>query len=201
MFWITVFPQNGKDGINHPLLLELPCLRIKPKTQGQQRKTWYPIKGSRSSKPIPYQAVLTYLAHPYMELYSPPHPTPDFQSIFLLFDVFIVNSGAHREDNLFLWRRRVSYFPSNLLAFSQRAQEAVSFIYNPRFWLTLKLFHSCSSLSRPTRNVPCDICAGPFKLALQGRNPKGFLYTQKRHLVIYQLEGLLPFATCGQAHV
>ena len=38
VFWITVFPQNGKDRINHPLLLELPHLRIKPKTQGQQGK-------------------------------------------------------------------------------------------------------------------------------------------------------------------
>ena len=75
MFWITVFPQNGKDGINHPLLLELPYLRIKPKTQGQQRKKWYPIKGSRSSKTIPYQAVLTYLAHPYMGLSPPPPKT------------------------------------------------------------------------------------------------------------------------------
>ena len=75
MFRITFFPQNGKDGINHPLLLELPYLRIKPKTQGQQRKKWYPIKGSRSSKTIPYQAVLTYLAHPYMGLSPPPPKT------------------------------------------------------------------------------------------------------------------------------
>ena len=48
---------------------------------------------------------------------------------------------------------------------------------------------SCSSLSSPTRNMPCDVCAGPFKLALQGGHPKDFLYTQKRQLVIYQLEG------------
>ena len=33
------FPQNGKDNKpNHPLLLELPYLRIKPKTQSQQGK-------------------------------------------------------------------------------------------------------------------------------------------------------------------
>ena len=32
------FPQNGKDKPNHPLLLELPYLRIKPKTQNQQCK-------------------------------------------------------------------------------------------------------------------------------------------------------------------
>ena len=33
------FPQNGKDNKpNHALLLELPCLRIKPKTQSQQGK-------------------------------------------------------------------------------------------------------------------------------------------------------------------
>ena len=74
LFWITVFSQNGKDGINHPLLLELPYLRIKPKTQGQQGKKWYPIEGSRSSKTIPDQAVLTYLAHPYMGLSLPPPP-------------------------------------------------------------------------------------------------------------------------------
>ena len=60
--------------------------------------------------------------------------------------------------------------------------------------------------------MPRDICAGPFKLALQGKNPKGFLYTQTRQLVIYQSEGtkkknndlaqtVLPFATCSQAHV
>ena len=55
--------------------------------------------------------------------------------------------------------------------------------------MTLKLSYSCSSLSSPTRNVPCDICACPFKLALQGEIPKGFLYTQKRQLIIYQLEG------------
>ena len=48
---------------------------------------------------------------------------------------------------------------------------------------------SLSSLSSPTRNVPYDICAGPFKLALQRRNPTGFLYTQTRQLVIYQLAG------------
>ena len=30
------------------------------------------MKGSRSTKTIPYQAVLTYLAHPYMGLYPPP---------------------------------------------------------------------------------------------------------------------------------
>ena len=35
---LLFFPKNGKDGINHPLLPELPYLRIKPKTQGQQRK-------------------------------------------------------------------------------------------------------------------------------------------------------------------
>ena len=29
---------DGKDRINYPLLLELPYLRIKPKTQSQQRK-------------------------------------------------------------------------------------------------------------------------------------------------------------------
>ena len=28
-----------------------------------------------------------------------------------MFDVFIENTGALREDNLFLWRRRVSYLP------------------------------------------------------------------------------------------
>ena len=41
---------------------------------------WYPpkkigsshLKGSRSSKTIPYKAVLTYLAHPYMGLSPPP---------------------------------------------------------------------------------------------------------------------------------
>ena len=33
------FPQNGKDNKpNYPLLLELPYLRIKPKTQSQQCK-------------------------------------------------------------------------------------------------------------------------------------------------------------------
>ena len=33
------FPQNAKDNKpNHPLLLELPYLRIKPKTQSQQGK-------------------------------------------------------------------------------------------------------------------------------------------------------------------
>ena len=33
------FPQNGKDNKpNHPLLLQLPYLRIKPKAQSQQRK-------------------------------------------------------------------------------------------------------------------------------------------------------------------
>ena len=33
------FPQNGKDNKpNHPLLLRLPYLRIKPKAQSQQRK-------------------------------------------------------------------------------------------------------------------------------------------------------------------
>ena len=38
-FRSTVFPQKkGKGGINHPLLFELPHLRIKPKTQGQQGK-------------------------------------------------------------------------------------------------------------------------------------------------------------------
>ena len=31
-------PQNGKDGINHPLLLEFPYLRTKPETQVQQDK-------------------------------------------------------------------------------------------------------------------------------------------------------------------
>ena len=35
---LLFFPQNGKGGINHPLLLESPHLRIKPKTQGQQGK-------------------------------------------------------------------------------------------------------------------------------------------------------------------
>ena len=32
------FPQNMERIINHPLLLELPYLRIKPKTQSQQDK-------------------------------------------------------------------------------------------------------------------------------------------------------------------
>ena len=33
------FPQNGKDNkLSHPLLLELPYLRMKPKTQSQQGK-------------------------------------------------------------------------------------------------------------------------------------------------------------------
>ena len=33
------FPQNGKDNkSSHPLLLELPYLKIKPKTQTQQAK-------------------------------------------------------------------------------------------------------------------------------------------------------------------
>ena len=37
------FPENAKDNKpNHPLLLELPYLRIKPKTQGQQRKKMIP---------------------------------------------------------------------------------------------------------------------------------------------------------------
>ena len=35
----------------------------------------------------------------------------NFQYIFLLFDVFIVNTGALKKDNLFFWRRRVSYLP------------------------------------------------------------------------------------------
>ena len=42
VFRITFFPQNGKDGINHPLLRELRYLRIKPKTQGQQGKKMIP---------------------------------------------------------------------------------------------------------------------------------------------------------------
>ena len=43
------FPQNGKDNKpNHPLLLELPYLRIKPKTQSQQGKKRYPIYRSRN---------------------------------------------------------------------------------------------------------------------------------------------------------
>ena len=38
------FPQNGKDNKpNRPLLLELPYLRIKPKTQSQKGKKRYPI--------------------------------------------------------------------------------------------------------------------------------------------------------------
>ena len=64
------FPQNAEDNKpNYPLLLELPYLRIKPKTQSQQGKTWYPIWGSRSS------AVLTYLAHTCIWIIPPP-PTP-----------------------------------------------------------------------------------------------------------------------------
>ena len=35
---LLFFPKNGKDGINHPLLPELPYLRTKPKTQVQQGK-------------------------------------------------------------------------------------------------------------------------------------------------------------------
>ena len=46
--------------INHPLLLGLPYLSIKPKTQSP----------SRSSKTIPYQAMHTYL--PYIRDYLPP---------------------------------------------------------------------------------------------------------------------------------
>ena len=53
--------------INHPLLLELSYLRIKPKTQSQQGKKWCPIQGSRSSKTILYQAMHTYL--PYISDY------------------------------------------------------------------------------------------------------------------------------------
>ena len=38
------FPQNAEDNKpNYPLLLELPYLRIKPKTQSQQGKKRYPI--------------------------------------------------------------------------------------------------------------------------------------------------------------
>ena len=37
VFRIIFFPQNAKDNKpNHPLSLELPYLRIKPKTQSQQ---------------------------------------------------------------------------------------------------------------------------------------------------------------------
>ena len=67
------FPQNAEDNKpNYPLLLELPYLRIKPKTQSQQGKKWYPIWGSRSS------AVLTYLAHTCIWIIPtpPPHPPP-----------------------------------------------------------------------------------------------------------------------------
>ena len=36
---VLFFPQNAKDNKpNHPLLLELPYLRVKPKTQSQQGK-------------------------------------------------------------------------------------------------------------------------------------------------------------------
>ena len=37
---LLFFPKNGKDGINHPLLPELPYLRTKPKTQVQQGGTY-----------------------------------------------------------------------------------------------------------------------------------------------------------------
>ena len=66
---LLFFPQNGKDN-KQTLLLELPYLRIKPKTQSQQGKKWYPIYGSRSSETIPYQAMHTYL--PYIRDYLLP---------------------------------------------------------------------------------------------------------------------------------
>ena len=63
------FPRNGRDNKpSHPLLLELPYLRIKPMTQSQQAKKWYPIWGSR------FSAVLTYLAHTCIWDYSPHTP-------------------------------------------------------------------------------------------------------------------------------
>ena len=66
VFRIIFFPQNGKDNkSSHPLLLELPYLKIKPKTQTQQAKKWYPITSA------------TYLPGPYtyMGLSPPPPPT------------------------------------------------------------------------------------------------------------------------------
>ena len=68
-----LFFHKMKRIINHPLLLELLYLRIKPKTQSQQGKKWYPIWGSRASKTIPYQAMHTYL--PYIRDYLLPPKT------------------------------------------------------------------------------------------------------------------------------
>ena len=65
VFRIIFFPQNGKDNkSSHPLLLELPYLKIKPKTQTQQAK-------NDTLSP----AVLTYLAHTLTWDYPPPPPT------------------------------------------------------------------------------------------------------------------------------
>ena len=69
------FPQNAKDNKpNHLLLLELPYLRIKPKTQSQQGKNDTLFKVRDPQRYLPTQPVHVY------EI-IPPTPTPKTSSV------------------------------------------------------------------------------------------------------------------------
>ena len=46
------FSHKMERIIDHPLLLELPYLSIKPKTQSQQGKKWCPVRGPQKPYPI-----------------------------------------------------------------------------------------------------------------------------------------------------
>ena len=65
------FPQSGKDNKpNHPLLLELPYLRIKPKTQSQQGKNDTLFKVRDPQRYLPTQPIHVY------GIILPPLPPP-----------------------------------------------------------------------------------------------------------------------------
>ena len=53
---LLYFPQNGKGGINHPLLLELPHLSIKPQSQAKANKvkndTLFKARDPQKQNPI-----------------------------------------------------------------------------------------------------------------------------------------------------
>ena len=60
------FPENAKDNKpNHPLLLELPYLRIKPKTQSQQGKNDTLFKVRDPQWYLPTQPIHVYGITPF----------------------------------------------------------------------------------------------------------------------------------------
>ena len=71
-----LFAQNAKDNKpNHPLLLDLPYLRIKPKTQSQQGKNDTLFKVRDPQRYLPTQPIHVY------GIILPPPPTPKTSSV------------------------------------------------------------------------------------------------------------------------